>query len=166
MRYSVLFTVGLFLAGCASAPRLQLPRGSINLPADGFITQRGVLTVFGGKQFTLNGYLATSATNGHRLVITENFGNVLADVLIQRDGSARVMKSSAAFKEEWIERYIAEDVRCMVGLSSATDCPGRVAGTNRYVIERRWYKLDLQTLNTKIGAQPIEMFAVPSVSKP
>jgi hypothetical protein len=38
-----------------------------------------VLTVL-GRQFTLNGYLANSATNGQRLIITENFGGVLADV--------------------------------------------------------------------------------------
>lgn len=116
-----------------------------------------MLTVFGGRQFTLNGYLASSATNGQRLVITENFGNVLADVLITPDNKAHVMKSSLAFKPKWIEHHVTADVRCLFGASPA-DCPGQRLGPNHFLIERRWYKLDVQIVEIKPGLQPAEMF--------
>ena len=147
----------MLLAGCASAPRAQIQRKPDSFPTDALITQRGVLTVL-GRQFTLNGYLATSATNGQRLVVTENFGNVLADVLVKPDGKAYVMKSSRAFKPKWIERYIAADVRCLFGDTPDTNCPVQTIGTNRFLIERRWYKLDLQTVQIKPGVQSAEMF--------
>lgn len=149
------------MAGCASAPRTQLQRPVAPWPADALITQRAVLTVFGGRQFTLNGYLARSATNGQRLVITENFGNVLADVLITPDHQAHVMKSSRAFKPAWIERYMAADVRCLFGNGTEGDCPGQTLGPNHFRIERRWYKLDLQIVDLKPGLQPATMFAAP-----
>ena len=147
----------MLLAGCASAPRAQIQRKPDSFPTDALITQRGVLTVL-GRQFTLNGYLATSATNGQRLVVTENFGNVLADVLVKPDGKAYVMKSSRAFKPKWIERHIAADVRCLFGDVSDSGCPVQTIGTNRFLIERRWYKLDLQTVQIKPGVQSAELF--------
>jgi hypothetical protein len=155
----------LFLTGCASSPRPQIQRPADSLPADALITQRGVLTVL-GRQFTLNGYLASSATNGQRLIITENFGGVLADVLVKPDGKAHVMRSSRAFKPRWIERYIAADVRCLFGNGSEKDCPGQMLGPNHFRIERRWYKLDLHIVETKPGLQPLDMFAVPKIGKP
>lgn len=156
----------MMIAGCASAPKPQIVRSANPIPADALITQRAVLTVFGGRQFTLNGYLAASATNGHRLVITENFGNVLADVLFQSDGTARVVKSSRAFKREWIERYIAEDTRCIFGLGNRTDCPGQMLGPNHFLIERRWYTLDLKIVDIKPGVQSPEMFRFPTSQQP
>ena len=97
----------LILSLCCSpcwlaAPRRRrstLPARRKSFPADALITQRGVLTVL-GRQFTLNGYLASSATGGKRLIVTENFGSVLADVLVKPDGSVQVMRSSRAFKPE------------------------------------------------------------------
>jgi hypothetical protein len=148
----------LFALGCASTPRSQLQVPANTFPADALITHRGVLTVFGGRQFTLNGYLATSATNGQRLVITEDFGNVLADVLVASDGQAYVMKSSRAFKPEWIERHIAADVRCLFGKNLAGDCPGEMLAPDRYRIQRRWYRLELQTVEIKPGPQPATLF--------
>lgn len=166
MRLSFLFLALVLAAGCTTAPRPQLQRPTNAAPTDAFITQRGVLTVFGGRQFTLNGYLASSATNGQRLVITENFGNVLADVLVSPDGKAHVMKSSRAFKSKWIERYIAADVRCLFGNAPERDCPGQVVGPNHFVIERRWYKLDLQIVATKPSLQPAAMFDATKAEKP
>jgi hypothetical protein len=151
----------LLLPGCATAPRTQIQLPPNAFPADALITQRAVLTVFGGRQFTLNGYLARSATNGQRLIITENFGSVLADVLITPDHQAHVIKSSRAFKPEWIERYIAADVRCLFGNGTKGDCPGQTLGPNHFLIERRWYKLDLQIVDLKPGLQPATMFATP-----
>lgn len=160
MRLSFLFLLVL-VAGCASTPRAQIQRPANAFPTDALTTQRAVLTVFtpiGRQQFTLNGYLASSATNGQRLVITENFGNVLADVLITPDNKAHVMKSSRAFKPKWIEQHVAADVRCLFGNAVEGDCPGQMLGPNHFLIERRWYKLDVQIVEIKPGLQPAEMF--------
>lgn len=157
----LLLVAILFLSGCATAPRPQIHRPANAFPTNALITQRAVLTVFtpiGRQQFTLNGYLASSAANGQRLVITENFGNVLADVLITPDNKAHVMKSSRAFKPKWIEQYVAADVRCLFRDAVEGDCPGQVLGPNHFLIERRWYKLDVQIVEIKLGLQPAEMF--------
>lgn len=161
MRPSFCWLALFLMAGCATAPRTQLQRPLAPWPADALITQRAVLTVFWGRQFTLNGYLARSATNGQRLIITENFGNVLADVLITPDQQAHVMKSSRAFKPEWIQRYIAADVRCLFGNASEENCPGQNLGPDHFLIKRRWYQLDLKIVDRKPGLQPATMFAAP-----
>ncbi len=156
----------LLLSGCTATPRPQIQRPPNAFPADALITQRGVLTVFGGKQFTLNGYLATSATSGQRLVLTENFGGVLADVLVTPDGKAHVMKSSRAFKPKWIERYVAADVRCLFGPAAENDCPGQLLGPNHFLLQRRWYKLDVQIVNIQAGTQPTTLFDASQAEKP
>jgi len=166
MRLSVLILLSALVAGCSTTPPVQVHRPPSDIPADALITQRGVLTVFGGRQFTLNGYLASSATNGQRLVITENFGNVLADLLVTPDGKAHVMRSSRAFKPKWIERYVAADVRCLFGNAAQIDCPGQMLSPNHFLIERRWYKLDLQIVATKPGPQPAAMFDASKAEKP
>ncbi len=153
------------LAGCATPPRSTLPRGPQSFPADALITQRGVLTVR-GRQFTLNGYLATSATGAKRLIVMENFGSVLADVLVKPDGSVRVMRSSRAFKPAWIRDYIATDLQCIFGDAPRADCPGQMLSPTHFIIERRWYKLDLQIVGTKPGPQPAEMFDEAKAGKP
>ena len=166
MRLSFLFLGLVLAAGCTTAPRLQMQRPPDSFPTDALITQRSVLTVFGGRQFTLNGYLASSSTNGQRLVITENFGNVLADVLVTPDGKAHVMKSSRAFKSKWIERYVAADVRCIFGTAPEANCPSQMLAPNHFLIQRRWYKLDLQIVTTKPGPQPAAMFDASKAEKP
>ena len=162
----LLAVTASLLCGCATTPRAQIQRAPNSFPADALITQRGVLTFFGGRQFTLNGYLAHSSTNGQRLIVTENFGGILADVLVKPDGKAYVMRSSRAFKHKWIERHMAADVRCIFGNATGTDCPGRMIAPNHFLIERRWYKLDLQTVATKPGVQPTEMFDAAKAEKP
>jgi len=164
-RPMVWLLTSVMLAGCATAPPSQIQRPPNTFPADALITQRGILTVL-GRQFTLNGYLARSATNGQRLIITENFGGVLADVLVKPDGAAQVMRSSRAFKPKWIERYIAADVRCLFGNWFQTDCPGQMLSPTHFRIERRWYKLDLQIVEIKPGPQPAEMFQAPKAKFP
>ena len=121
------------------------------------VTQRAVLTVR-GRQFTLNGYLATSASGGQRLIVTENLGNVLADVLVNRDGTVFVMRSSRAFKAEWIRRFVVADLQCVFGDPPRVDCPGRQLSPAHFVIERHRYKLDLQIVETRSGPQPAELF--------
>jgi hypothetical protein len=154
-----------WIAGCATPPRSSIPRERRAFPADALITQRGVLTVL-GRQFTLNGYLARSAANGQRLIVTENFGGVLADVLVNRDGEVRVMRSSRAFKPKWIRNYMAADLNCIFGDAPAANCPGQMLGTNHFLIKRRWYKLDLQIVAIKPGPQPPELFRSPQGDAP
>lgn len=144
------------LAGCATTPRTTVSR-TTQFPADALITQRGVLTVL-GRQFTLNGYLAQSTAGGKRLIVTENFGGVLADVLVKPDGSAHVMRSSAAFKPKWIHDYLAADVQCIFGNEPRENCPGEMIDPKHFVIRRRWYKLDLKIVEVKPGLQSSEMF--------
>lgn len=143
---------------------MQRPANSF--PADALITQRVVFTKFGGKQYTLNGYLACSATNGQRLVVTENFGGVLADVLVTPDGKAHVMKSSRVFKPKWIEHHVAADVRCLFGNTLEDNCPGQTLGPNHFLIQRRWYKLDVQIVNIQPGNQPAALFDASLAEKP
>ncbi len=147
----------LMAAGCATAPVSTLPQSGHSFPGDALITQRGVLTVR-GRQFTLNGYLARNSAGAMRLIVTQNFGGVLADVLIKPDGTIHVMRSSSALKPEWISRYIVADVQCIFGDAPTEGCPGRKLSETHFVIERRPYTLDLQIVETKAGLQPPEMF--------
>src|SRR5688572_14281631 len=111
MRLSRLLLFLLLLAaGCATRPKETFPRPGHTFPTDGLITQRAVLTAR-GRQFTLNGYLSVSATGGKRLIIMENFGSVLADVLVKPDGAVHVMRSSPAFRRKWIERHVVADLQ-------------------------------------------------------
>ncbi len=160
------FVALLLFTGCATGPRPQIQRPANLFPAEALITQRGVLTIFGGRQFTLNGYLAQSSTHGQRLIITENFGGVLADVLVKPDGQAHVMRASRAFKPKWIERHIAADVRCLFGNAVGTDCPGQMISPTHFRIERRWYKLDLQIVATQPGPQSAATFDASQAEQP
>jgi hypothetical protein len=158
LNFSLLLLV-LLAAGCANtlSPR-SFPRATRLFPADALITQRAVLTTR-GRQFTLNGYLALSGTGGKRLIIMENFSSVLADVLVEPDGTVHVMRSSPVFRPAWIERYIAADMLCIFGDAANAACPVRILSPTHYVIERRsCYKLDLQIVETKPGPQPAELF--------
>jgi hypothetical protein len=154
----IFFLFLLVAAGCATGPKATLPRTGQSFPEDGLVIQRAILTAR-GRQFTLNGYLALSRTGGKRLIITENFGNVLADVLIKPDGAVHVMRSSQAFRPAWIKRYVAADLQCVFGDVPGAKCPGRMLSPKHFIIERFWYKLDLQILEVKTGAQPPSMFA-------
>ncbi len=165
MRHSLILLLLALVMGCATSPRRQIQRPPESVPTDALITQRGVLTVL-GRQFTLNGYLSLSANDGKRLIVTENFGGVLADVLIKPDGTVHVMRSSRAFKAKWIRRYIAADLKCLFGNGAQADCPGQALSPTHFLIERRWYKLDLQIVETKPGPQPTAMFDESKAEKP
>jgi hypothetical protein len=146
-----------FAAGCGTPPPVNTPRPVAALPRDGLVTQRAVLTVR-GRQFPLNGYLAQSATGGRRLVITEMFGQVMADVLVKADGTVHVMRSSRLFRPAWIERYVAADMQCIFGGTPDAACPVQMLSATHFVVKRRWYKLDLQIVEIKPGPQPSELF--------
>ena len=137
----------LLAAGCASpmpSPS-SVPRTAGSFPANALVTQRAVLTVH-GRQFALNGYLALSETGGRRLIVTEMFGQVLADVLVKRDGTVHVMRSGRTFRPAWIRRYVAADMERVL------------AEVSPVVLVRRGYTLEVRTVETKPGPQPPELF--------
>lgn len=148
----------LSLAGCVSAPKSAHYTQPIGLfPAEGMVVQRALFTAH-GRQFALNGYLALSPAGGQRLIVTETFGNVMADVLVKPDGKVFVMRSSRLFPERYIRKLMVADMQCVAGASSALDCPVTMLETNHLVIDRGGYKVDLKILETKPGPQPANLF--------
>ena len=124
-----------------------------------------VLFTARGRQFALNGYLALSETGGKRLIVTETFGNVMADLLVKPDGTVVVLRSSRMFPEKYIRRLMAADVQCIFGGTPALDCPVTMLDTNRFLLDRGHYKLDLRIVETKVGMQPAQMFDKTAVLK-
>ena len=165
-RSKLVVSLALALAaGCATPPHGTLPHTANLFPPDAVVTQRAVLTAR-GRQFTLNGYLALGGTGGKRLIIMENFSSVLADVLVKPDGTVHVMRSSRIFRPAWIERYVAADLLCIFGDVANAACPGRMLSPTHFVIERRWYTLDLQIVEIKPGPQSLELFDETRSEKP
>jgi hypothetical protein len=145
-------------AGCATSSPSRLPAHAPGqFPDECLITQRAVLTAL-GRQFSLNGYLTRSANGGQRLVITENFGSVLADVLVKPDGTIHVMRSSRALTPSRIRHFVALDLQCIFGNAPRENCPGQRLSDTHYVIERTGYKLDLHIVEIRPGPQSPEMF--------
>jgi len=159
-----ILLLALLTAGCAT-PKYSViydppatPHPARLFPAEAFITQRAVLTVH-GRQFTLNGYVAKSEARGLRLIVTENLGGVLADVLVKPGGKTFVLKANPPFRPAWVEQFIAADLKCVFVESAETNCPLRMPSNTHLVIKRRGYKLDLRTVEVKAGLQPAEMFS-------
>ncbi len=130
-----LLSLPLFLllaAGCASAPTpTHFVRPAGLFPAEVMIVQRALFTAH-GRQFALNGYLALSPTGGQRLIVTETFGNVMADVLVKPDQQVFVLRSSRLFPEKAIRRLLVPDLECVFGDSPANGLPGDHAGTEPF----------------------------------
>ena len=110
------------------------------------------------RQFPLNGYLALSATRGKRLILTESFGAVMADVLIKPDGKVFVMRASPMFPARYIRRSMAADVQCAFGGFPGRDCPVTMLDNNHFLIKHGWYKVDVRNVETKTGRQPDSVF--------
>ena len=149
----------LLAAGCAApplSPNEPVVRTAPWFPADALVSQRAVLTVR-GRQFSLNGYVMKSAAHGLRLIVTENFGGVLADVLVKPDGQVIVLKARPPFRSTWVEKYIAADLKCIFG-DAPPDCPVQRLSTTNFVITRRAYRLDLRITDVKPGLQPAASF--------
>ena len=164
----ILLLVGL-MAGCASPKNSLQPASALStaklFPPDTFVTQRGVLTIH-QRQFTLNGYVAKSETRGLRFILTENFGGVLADVLVKPDGKVLVMQTKSPFRRAWVEKYIAVDLKCIFSGGAEINCPVQRLSPTHFIIQRHGYKLDLQTVEIKPGAQPAAMFEEAHGGKP
>lgn len=152
----------VLLSGCATtAPPVMNSSVTRIFPADALVTQRVVLKAR-GREYALNGYTALSATGARRLIVTQAFGQVVADVLVKSDGSVQVVRSSPMLRAGWIQRYVVADLLCLFGgaRGAVADCPLKKLGENHFLIERRWYTLDVRIVETKAGPQPPEMFLV------
>lgn len=144
MRLETIFLL-LLLTGCATVP----PRAPVRVTTNALLTQRAVLTIH-GRQFSLTGYLALSETNGMRLILNSSLGQVMADVLVKPDGAVYLMRPSPALRREWIEQYVAGDMRRFA------ESP-----TPDLSIQDRNHILELRTVETKPGPQPVKLFEVP-----
>ncbi len=144
-------------AGCSTVQKNAGERLANLPPADGFQTHRAILTA-GGKQYLFNGYLATSRTGGRRLLITENFGMMLADVLIKPDGKIYVMQANKIFTPRRIRRFVAADLETLFNNRICESTPVKFPGPGHLFLKRIFYTLDLRIVETKTGAQPVEMF--------
>ena len=153
----------LFAAGCAMTPKEPIARPAPIAPVDGFQTHRAVFTAL-GRQYTFNGYLATSQTGAKRLLVTENFGMVFADLIIKPDGQIFVMQSNKVFTPKRIKKYLAADMEALFG-NPAKPPPITKLGENHYLLKRRFYTLDLRIITTKPGPQAPEMFDETKIKK-
>jgi hypothetical protein len=165
----IFLLLASMFSGCATSqpasPQNNFLHAKQLFPPDALVTQRGVLTVH-GRQFTLNGYIAKSATGGLRFILTENFGGVLADILVKPDGNVFVLQAKPPFRPAWIKNYVAADLKCIFTGGRETNCPVQMLSPAHFLIERHGYKLDLQTVETKSGAQPAQMFDETREGKP
>lgn len=165
LNFFLLPLLGVLLAGCASTPPPKKYSAAITpFPAECLVVQRVMFNAI-GRQFPLNGYLALSDTRGKRLIVTESFGSVMADMLVKPDGTVFVKQSSRMFPARYIRRVMSADVQCVFGGEQKLDCPVTMLSTNHFLIQRTGYKLDLRILEIKPGAQPDSMFDETSAPK-
>jgi hypothetical protein len=71
-------------------------------------TQRAIITA-GGKQFTCDGLLQVSPTEGHHLAIVSSFG-VVTDLRVATNGDCTLLKVTPLFREDWSRRFVARDL--------------------------------------------------------
>ena len=162
----VWLLLALVTAGCAARPPLPAgPPPTWAFPPDAFITQRAVLTAR-GRQFVLNGYLSKSAHDGLRLLVTESFGQVLADLLVKTNGDVTVFRANQPLRPDWVRRYLASDLRSIFGRAIDPNCSLTMSAPDEFVISRRWYKLDLRVVSIQPGPQPADKFTAPPSANP
>ncbi len=152
----------LLAAGCATRPpyRTLTPQATgqtWTFPPDALITQRAIVTAR-GQQYTWNGFLARSEQGGLRLLITTDFGQTVADVLVKPDGQVFVMNPGRMLRPAWIRNYVARDLTSIFGNNQQPDPAVRMIDPNHFVISRRWYSLDLRVIQINPGPQSPERF--------
>ena len=151
----------LLAAGCATRPpspaAVQVPRQTWAFPPDAQITQRAIFTAL-GRQYTWNGFLARSEQGGLRLLITTDFGQEVADVLVKPDGQVFVMNPGRMLHPAWIRKYVARDLTSIFGNNQQPDPAVRMIDQNHFVIRRRWYSLDLRVIQVSPGPQSPKRF--------
>jgi len=148
----------LLITGCATSKSKPTTAAfEREFPPNAFMTHRAIFTAR-GKQFALTGYLALSETGGKRLIISQSLGQTMADLLIKPDGTVHVMQSSAAFKPEWVRRYVAADLECIFSNHPKKKCPVQMLDPKHFFIKHFFYKLDLRIVETRLGPQPDSLF--------
>lgn len=147
----------LFVTSCATTKSKSTSGAELQFPPNAFMTHRAIFTAR-GKQFALTGYLVLSESRGKRLIISQQLGQTMADLLVTPNGTVHVMQSSPAFKPEWVRKYVAADLECVFGKHPQKKCPLQVLDPNHFVIKHFFYKLDLRIVETKTGAQPESLF--------
>ena len=127
-------------------------------PARYRATQRAIVTV-GGRQFTCDGLLEVSPTEGCHLAIVSSFG-VVTDLRVKADGGCELLKVTPLFREDWSRRFVARDLRRLFVAPANLQPAGRLADgsvvlqtppdasgvTAQYVFSAdgaRWRELDL-----------------------
>ena len=93
-----------------------------------------------------------------RLIVTETFGAILADVLIKPDGRVFLMRSDTKLRPKWIRHYLAADLQCLFGEFGGADCPVETPEPGRYRMQRRRYELDVRIVETRPGPQAAGLF--------
>jgi hypothetical protein len=151
------FLSALLMVGCATTKSKTGAVTGLQFPPDAFMTHRAIFTAR-GKQFALTGYLVLSESRGKRLIISQQLGQTMADLLVKADGTVHVMQSSPAFKPEWVRKYVAADLECIFGKHPHKQCPVQVLDANHFLIKHFFYKLDLRIVETKVGPQPEKLF--------
>jgi hypothetical protein len=96
----------------------------------------------------------------------ENFGTVLADVLVKPDGKIYVMRANKIFTPKRIRRFVAADLETIFGDQPMAKWPVQTLGENHFLLQRRWYSLDLRIVETKLGAQSPDLFDETKALKP
>ena len=121
-------------------------------------TQRAIVTV-GGRQFTCDGLLEVSPTEGCHLAIVSSFG-VVTDLRVKPDGDCELLKVTPLFREDWSRQFVARDLRRLFMAPANLQPAGQLADgsvvlqttpdasgvTAQYVFSAdgvRWRELDL-----------------------
>ena len=152
----------LLAAGCATRPPVKTaptsaPHQTWSFPPEALITQRAILTAR-GRQFAWNGFLSRSEPGGLRLLITADFGQVIADVLVKPDRQVVVMNPGRMLRPAWIRNYVAHDLADIFGVNPPPDPAVRMIDPNHFAINRRWSSLDLRVVQITPGPQSPERF--------
>src|SRR5689334_1707132 len=121
----------LFVTGCATTKSRSTSAAELQFPPNAFMTHRAIFTAR-GKQYALTGYLVLSESQGKRLIISQQLGQTMADLLVKPDGTVHVMQSTPAFKPEWVRKYVAADLECIFGKHPHKKCPLQVLDPNHF----------------------------------
>jgi hypothetical protein len=127
-------------------------------PARYRATQRAIVTV-GGRQFTCDGLLEVSPTDGCHLAIVSSFG-VVTDLRVNTDGGCELLKVTPLFREDWSRQFVARDLRRLFTAPANLQPAGQLADgsvvlqtppdasgvTAQYIFSddgARWQEMDL-----------------------
>jgi len=88
-------------------------------------TQRAIITAI-GKQFTCDGLLTVSPTDGHHLALVSSFGAV-TDLRVRADGATELLKVTPLFRADWSREFVARDLRRLFLPPDQLQSAGRLA---------------------------------------